>query len=70
MTRPEEVSMHPRMMMALANEVERERHHERQKLHIRSQVLAHARRGSRGAGAASALARRLIAGASLRPRLS
>jgi hypothetical protein len=70
MTRPEEVSMHPKMMIALANEVERERRDERQKLHVRSQVLADPRRGSNSARVARGLARRLVAGISLRPRLS
>jgi hypothetical protein len=69
MTRPEEVSMHPTMMMALATEVERKRQNERQKLHVRSQVLAGPRQGTESARA-SRLARRLIAGVSLRPRVS
>jgi hypothetical protein len=57
--------MHPTIMMALAHEGEREL----QKLQVRSQV--HDRGpGSNGARAARRLARRLIAGVSLRPRLS
>ncbi len=57
--------MHPTIMMALAHEGEREL----QKLQVRSQV--HDRgQGSNGARAARSLARRLIAGVSLRPRLS
>ena len=62
--------MHPTMMMALASEVERDRQNERHKLHIRSQVLADPSQGSSSARAAGGLARRLIAGIGLRPRLS
>jgi len=62
--------MHPMMMMALANEVERERQNERRKLQVRSQVLADPGQGSNGARAASGLGRRLVAGISLWPRLS
>jgi hypothetical protein len=69
-TRPEEVSMHPKMMIALASEVEGERQNERQKLQIRSDALANRRQASNGGPAASGLARRLVAGISLRPRLS
>ena len=62
--------MHPTMMIALANEVERERQQERQRLAVRSQVLAAHRLRSRGAWLASAYAARLSVGISLRPRLS
>lgn len=62
--------MHPTMMMALANEVQRERHSERQKLQVRSQVTAGPSQVSNSARAASGLARRLTAGISLWPRLS
>ncbi len=61
--------MHP-MMMALANEVEREREQERQNLQMRSLVLADPSRGSNSPRATSVLARRLIAGISLRLRVS
>ena len=62
--------MHPEMMMALANEVETERRRERQRNEQRS--VAHADRLPDGGGPAlaSALARRLIAGLSLRLRVS
>jgi hypothetical protein len=45
--------MHPTMMMALANEVERDRQNEQQKLQVRSRALADSSRGPSSARAAS-----------------
>jgi hypothetical protein len=69
-TRPEEVSMHPKMMIAAANEVQRDRESERQWVQLRSLALANRARGFDGSRAASGFARRLLDGISLRPRLS
>jgi hypothetical protein len=69
-TRPEEVSMHPMMIMAVAREVERERQHDRHQVQLRSLALANRARGFDGSPAAGGFARRLLAGISLRPRLS
>ena len=62
--------MHPTIMMALANEVANERQNEQRKLQLRSQALAAPDHESRAAHAGGALARRLVATISLRPRLS
>jgi hypothetical protein len=62
--------MHPKMMIALANEVQRSRESERQRVELRSLALAYRAHGSEGPHAVSAFARRLLAGISLRPRLS
>jgi hypothetical protein len=69
-TRPEEVSMHPMMIMAAAQEVERERQHDRHEVQLRSLALASHAQGFEDSHAASGFARRLVAGISLRPRLS
>jgi hypothetical protein len=61
--------MHPKMMIALANEVERDRQREREQVERRSLARADRSAGSPGFGSASPFAR-LIAGISLRPRLS
>ena len=62
--------MHPKMMIALATEVERDRQHERRQLERRSLAQAARGLGPDGSVAASAFARRLVAGISLRPRVS
>jgi hypothetical protein len=66
-TRPEEVSMHSIIMALLANEVERERQDERQKLHARSQALGGPSHGSTRTRAARRLGRRLMAAIKRRP---
>ena len=60
--------MHPTLIIALANEIQRDRESERQRVQLRS--LANRAHGFAGAAAASGFARRLLAGISLRPRLS
>ncbi len=62
--------MHPKMMIALANEVQRNRESERQRVHLRSLAFANRAQGFDGSHAASGFARRLLAGISLRPGLS
>ncbi len=62
--------MHPKIMIALADEVQRSRESERQRVELRSQALAYRVHGSEGSRAASGFARRLLAGISLQPRLS
>lgn len=69
-TRPEEVSMHPMMIMTLAGEVERERQRERQTVLLRSPARARRAHSFDGSHAASGFTRRLRAATSLRPRLS
>jgi hypothetical protein len=69
-TRPEEVSMHPMMIMAVAREIERERQRDRPRVQLRSLALANHARGFEGAPAARGFARRLLARISLRPQLS
>ena len=59
--------MHPIIMALLANEVERERQDERQKLRARSQALAGPSHGSTSAGAARRLGRRLMAAIKRQP---
>lgn len=61
--------MHPMMIMAVAREVERERGLDRHKVQLRSLALANRGQGFDGSHA-SGFARRLLAGISLRPRLS
>jgi hypothetical protein len=62
--------MHPKMMIAVANEVQRDRESELQRVWLRSLAVAHRAHGFNGLPAASRLARRLPGGISLRPRLS
>jgi hypothetical protein len=62
--------MHPMMIIAVAREVERERQRDWHKLQRRSLALANSARGFDGSHAASGFGRRLLAGTSLRPRLS
>jgi hypothetical protein len=69
-TRPEEVSMHPKMIMAVAREVERERQRDRHTVQLQSLALANRAQGFDGSRARSGFARRLLAGISLRARLS
>lgn len=59
--------MHPKLMIALAQEVDRERRGGQRKLKARTQALVGRPRGVRPAGR---LARRLTVGIGLRPRLS
>jgi hypothetical protein len=61
--------MHPKMMIALANEVERDRQQE-QTIARRSLADAGRRASSDRAWSASVLAGRLAVGLGLRPRLS
>jgi hypothetical protein len=70
MSRPEEVSMRPKMMIALGHDVERDRQHERRQLERRSLARVGRSEGSSGSAAASAFARQLVAAFSLRPGLS
>ena len=62
--------MHPRMIMAVAREVERERQRERHNVELRSLALADRAEGFGGSPAAGGFARRLVAGISMRPGLS
>ena len=62
--------MHPMMIMSLAGEVERERRREREAVQLRSLALANRAQGVEGSDAARGIARRLLAGVGLRPRLS
>lgn len=62
--------MHPMMFMAVAGEIERERQRERQTIQLRSLALANRAQGFEGSPAPRTFARRLLAGISLRPRLS
>jgi hypothetical protein len=61
--------MHPMMIMAVGREVERERQRDGDRVQL-SLALANRSRGVDGARAASGVARRWLAGISLRPRLS
>ena len=61
--------MHPMMIMAVAREVESERRRDRDRVQLRSLALADRAQGFDGSRAASGVARRLLAGISLRPRL-
>ena len=61
--------MHPKMMIALANEVHRDRETERQQLQ-RSLAVEKRANGHDGSSASRGVARWLLAGISLRPRLS
>jgi hypothetical protein len=69
-TGPEEVSMHPTMMMALVNEIQSARKDERKRFELRSQAAASVGNGSATRRPASELARELIAAINLRTRLS
>jgi hypothetical protein len=62
--------MHPEMMIALANEVESDRQHERQTIARRSLADAGRRASSDPGRSPSALVERLVASLGLRPRLS
>jgi hypothetical protein len=66
-TRPEEVSMHPMMIMAVAREVERERQRDRHKVQLRSPALATRAQSFDVSHAASGFARRLLAGIACGP---
>jgi hypothetical protein len=70
LTGPEEVSMHPTMMIALANEVQRDRESELRRARLRSLAVATPARRRTSSPATSGFARRLLEGISLRPRLS
>jgi hypothetical protein len=48
LTTPEEVSMHPMMIMAMAREVEKERQHERHQVQLRTLALANRAQGFDG----------------------
>ncbi len=61
--------MHPMMMMALARDVERDRRRERHDVQLRSLALAN-RAQALQRSPVGGFARRLVAGISLRPRLS
>jgi hypothetical protein len=69
-TRPEEVSMHPMMIMAVGRQVERERQCDQRKSQLGSRAFANRLQDAGGSPAASGLTRRLLAGRSLRPGLS
>jgi len=62
--------MHPKMMIALADEVQRDRESERQRVQLRSLALPNRVQGFHGSHATSGFARGSLAGTSLRPRLS
>ncbi len=62
--------MHPKMIMAVAREVERERQRDWHTVQLRSLALENRAQGFDGSHAASGFAQRLLAGISLRPRLS
>jgi hypothetical protein len=62
--------MHPKMMIAVANEVERQHQNERRTLQLRAQVRADRSQAPSREGAMAGLARRMLAGIGLRPRLS
>ncbi len=61
--------MHPKMMIALANEVQRDRESEREATRVLSAAARRAE-GLDGSYSTSRVARRLLGGISLRPRLS
>jgi hypothetical protein len=61
-TRPEEVAMHPMMIMAVAREVETQRQHERHTVRLRSLALAGRAQGTDGSHASSGHGHRLLAG--------
>jgi hypothetical protein len=69
-TRPEEVSMHPMMIMAMGRQAERERQCEQQNGQLASQALANRLQDVGGSPVASGLTRGLLAGLNLRPGLS
>jgi hypothetical protein len=69
-TGPEEVLMHPKLIIALANEVQRDRESERHKVHLRSLAVTNRGHGFDSPSAAGGVARRLFAGISLQPRVS
>jgi hypothetical protein len=60
--------MHPKMMIALANEVQRNRESELQGVRLRSVAVADRPPGLERSLAASGFARRLLDGISVRPR--
>jgi hypothetical protein len=62
--------MHPMLMMSLADEMERDRRNERQKLALRSSAFGVRGRGFRSLRPASGLVGRLVVGSSPRPRIS
>jgi hypothetical protein len=73
MTRPKEVSMHPKMMIALAHEVESARQRERKQIERRSLALQLRRMGGRNYGSRIAghqALRRLLVVPRLLARLS
>jgi hypothetical protein len=69
-TGPEEVSMHPMMIMAVAREAERERARERNQVKLRALAVANRAGGFTRSHGASGFARRLFVGISLRPQVS
>lgn len=62
--------MHPKMMIAVANEVQGNRESERQWVQLRSLALANRAEGVDSSPAAGGFARGLLVGIGLRPRLS
>jgi hypothetical protein len=58
------------MMMAVAREVQREHQRDQHQVKLRSLARANRARGFDGSHAGNRFARRLVAGISLRPRLS
>ena len=59
--------MHPKMIMAVAREVERERQRDRHTVQLRSLALANRAPGFDGSRAASGFARRWLAGIACGP---
>jgi hypothetical protein len=62
--------MHPKMISALASEVQRDRVSERHQVHLRALAVASRVHGIDGARAVRGVGRRLRGRTSLRPRLS
>jgi hypothetical protein len=62
--------MHPKMLIALANEVQRDRESDLQRVWLRSLAVADRTQSFERSLAASGFARRLLDGISVRPRLS
>jgi hypothetical protein len=61
--------MQPEMMIALANEIQRDRESERQRVRLRSLPLTKRAQGFDGSYPATGLVERLLGRISLRPRL-
>lgn len=62
--------MHPMIIMAVAREAEWERRRDQRKIHLRSLALANRAQGVDGSHTTSRVARGLLVGIGLRPRLS